>query len=196
MRCKIQTALQHIENRVLSQRQPAAPVVSLVLQTFPPLLSGSPYPQGVCRICYRQVQIGCSFENSVNNRAFKLGIFDEGTPSGDYFRVGPLWGGKGQWVDRFCVEHVETKKRYLAFKPAQKDTESGYNVQILDDKWLDVASGAEIPLEEVQPWLAEGQRAKNQPMEPPQTICWRTVHLENIAAIRCGITYEIVRGTA
>lgn len=186
MRCKIQTALNHIDNRIANRRIPCNPVVSLVLRTRPKLARGNPFNNGVVRLCYRQGQLGRIYQTAVNNRANKLEL-----PNTPPFVARPLWNGKGQWVDRFCVEHVDTHKRYLAFKPAQVQTLYGYDVQFIADQWLDGLTGDFLLFDQVQEYLLASE-IKSQPMPPAEAVQWRTVALENILSIKCGLTYEIV----
>jgi hypothetical protein len=199
MRVKIETALQHIEQRIEQEALPRTPFVGLVLRTRPKMLKANrvtgeanPY-QGVVRLAYRLGQIGSSFENAVTNRAFKLGVQDETTPVEEYFQAGPLWNGKGRWITKFCVEHIETREQYLAFKPRQDDTEAGYKIHIVRDEWYDLA-GNVLNIEDIRDYLPLETLPKNQPVEPKEAVGWRTVKLENIVQINCRICYDIIRG--
>ena len=145
-----------------------------------------PFPLGVERRSYRNVQLGAIYANSVNNQREREGNADEFTPQG-------LWvskdypNGAGERDSMLTVKHKGTGERYFAYKPAS-DSETGIALPPKVDSWVDVATGKVIEFESVKPYLPP---TSEQPatQETDKMISWRTMKCQNVLQIKCGDDY-------
>ena len=139
----------------------------------------NPFPQGVeCRAT-RQFQFAVNYGNAVNNQRVR----EEKIPD---FIPDSLWGGKGRWFDRVTVEHIEKHTRYFAAKPRQVG-DDGKVVSIVKE-WFDVATGQQIDVVNVLPWLLSSGNSQRQ--EVDREVAWRTIAVENVKTFSVGgITY-------
>lgn len=147
-----------------------------------------PYPAGVeCRKL-RNVQLGCLYENSVNNQREREGNSDEFTSQG-------LWvskefpDGAGERDSTYTVRHRKTGERYFAVKPAS-DAETGVVLPAKAETWIDLATGKPIDPETLKPYLPKpSSQPKTQ--ETDKAIAWRTISVNSVVQIQCGETFVL-----
>lgn len=152
----------------------------------------------VTKLARRTVFIGADYESCVNRQRER-----ESTPlmpdgSIEYFEAEQLWGGKGQRVNKFVVEHVESLKRYICVKPnAKPDIINGQFYPVVDEveyRW----KATDVPLTEsevaeLKTWFPEKKPSTRQETDKP--VFWQVITLTNVLQIRIGgEDYSLVEG--
>lgn len=160
---------------------PTPKIVTLITRTEKELVERNghkPY-DSVIRIARRNGIIGCSYESSVNRRRVKE---QQPTHGGVilYFDAMELWNGKGEYDTPYTVRHVETGRRYIAFRPAQYS--DGAQV-IVDEDWYDTNDN-EIAFNAIAPYLKKEKKNKRQEVDCP--VLWRTIAFEHVEAVVYG----------
>jgi hypothetical protein len=168
--------------------------VSLTLATRPKLLAKGkidktpcPYPQyGILKIARKNAMLNCDYARIVNNQREREGEAEPFVPE-------RLWNGNGRYIDGYppcIIEHAETGAKYLAYYP-HSDTQ-GDTIEF-EEKYLDVQTGEEIDLDElnVRQFISYNDQPKTQMTE--KRICWRTVAVENIRAMKFKGTEYILK---
>lgn len=147
-----------------------------------------PYVAGVERRALRNVQLGCLYENSVNNQREREGNENEFSSQG-------LWvskefpNGAGERDSTYTVKHKRTGERYFAVKPAS-DKDTGITLPPNADTWIDLATGKPIDPATLKPYLPP---VSEQPatQETNKAIPWRTISVNSVVQIQCGETYVL-----
>ena len=139
----------------------------------------NPFQQGVeCRAT-RQFMFAVNYGNAVNLQRVREDKVTDFIPES-------LWNGKGRWFDKVTVEHIETKRRYFGVKPRQVG-EDGKVVSIKKE-WFDVATGEQIDVVDVLPWLLSSGTSNRQELD--RKVEWRTPAVESVKTFTVGgITY-------
>jgi len=119
----------------------------------------------------RAVTLGADYENCVNNQRGREGL--EQT-----FESQGIWGGKGQHIDKYFVEHTGNGKVYLAGLQSSSDI-----VQISDTQYF--ADGVPVDKESVAEYLP-ARKTDNKSQGTERPVKWRYLDVAGIKEIKYG----------
>ena len=165
--------IEQLRERVMARQ--GATFAEVVTDTAPETRkTGNPYFGRVRRIARRNVMLGTSYANDVNNQRVR-----EGQPTDELGNVEPfvaeqLWKGKGEHVGPNVARHTETGQEYLVAFPVRRTAE-GHPI-VDEDLWL--LDGVAVDKAVIEPHLKPVGVNKSQQVE--RKIPWRTIKLENV----------------
>lgn len=135
-------------------------IVKLVTFTEPKLSKQGKqvFPMGLIKISRRTGIIGADYDNVKNKRLTSKGLPPENTA--------PLWGGKGEHVNKYFVKHTDSGEYYLKFLPGNFSR----------CRYIDKKTGEEVDKATVEKYTPNRSGG----------VAWNVISLDNIISLESG----------